>query len=138
MNWGNAYARHISRSEELGGTVKHKVIGIEFELYLEGDVKKTKKISWLASVSSNLIPVDLVSFDYLITKDKLEKEDRLEDFLEPNTEFRTQAFADCNVTELSRGAIIQFERKGYYKLDAEYKSVEGSRMVFFDVPSGKA
>jgi glutamyl-tRNA synthetase len=138
MNWGNAYARRISRSEELDGTGKHKVTGIEFELHLESDVKKTKKISWLASVSSNLIPVDLVSFNYLITKDKLEKQDRLENFLEPNTEFRTQAFADCNVTELSRGAIIQFERKGYYKLDVEYKSGEGPRMVFFDVPSGKA
>jgi glutamyl-tRNA synthetase len=138
MNWGNAYARRISRSEELDGTGKHKVTGIEFELHLESDVKKTKKISWLASVSSNLIPVDLVSFNYLITKDKLEKQDRLENFLEPNTEFRTQAFADCNVTELSRGAIIQFERKGSYKLDVEYKSGEGPRMVFFDVPSGKA
>jgi len=42
------------------------------------------------------------------------------------------------MTELSRGAIIQFERKGYYKLDVEYKSEEGSRMVFFDIPSGKA
>jgi glutamyl-tRNA synthetase len=138
MNWGNAYARRISRSEELDGTGKHKVTGIDFELHLEGDVKKTKKISWLASVSSNLIPVDLVSFNYLITKDKPEKEDILEDFLEPNTEFRTQAFADCNVTELSRGAIIHFERKGYYKLDVEYKSDGGPRMVFFDVPSGKA
>lgn len=137
MNWGNAYARRVSRSEELAGAGNHKVTGIEFKLHLEGGVKKTKKITWLASVNSNLISVDLVSFDYLITKDKLEKEDRLEDFLEPNTEFSTQAFADCNVTELSRGAIIQFERKCYYKLDVEYKSGEGSRMVF-DVPSGKA
>jgi glutamyl-tRNA synthetase len=138
MNWGNAYVRRIYRAEQPDETGKHKVTGIEFDLHLEGDVKKTKKISWLASVSSNLIPVDLVSFDHLITKNKLEKEDTLEDFLEPNTEFRTQAFADCNVTELSRGAIIQFERKGYYKLDVAYKSGEGSRMVFFDISSGKA
>jgi glutamyl-tRNA synthetase len=139
MNWGNAFARRISRAEQPDETGKHKVTGIEFELHLEGDVKKTKKkISWLATVSSNLIPVDLVSFNYLLTKDKLEKEDRLEEFLEPDTEFRTRAFADCNVRDLSRGAIIQFERKGYYKLDVEYKSGEGSRMVFFDVPSGKA
>ena len=139
MNWENAYARRIYRAKQPDETGKHKVTAIEFELHLEGDVKKTKKkISWLATVSSNLIPVDLVSFNYLLTKDKLEKEDRLEDFLEPNTEFRTRAFADCNVRDLSRGAIIQFERKGYYKLDVEYRSREGSRMVFFDVPSGKA
>ncbi|PMD59928.1 glutamyl-tRNA synthetase [Hyaloscypha bicolor E] len=139
MNWGNAYARRIYRAEQPDETGKHKVTAIEFEQHLEGDVKKTKKkISWLATVSSNLIPVDLVGFNYLLTKDKLEKEDRLEDFLEPDTEFRTRAFADCNVRDLSRGAIIRFERKGYYKLDVEYRSGEGSRMVFFDVPSGKA
>jgi glutamyl-tRNA synthetase len=55
--------------------------------------------------------------------------------LEAKTEFRTQAFADCNVTELEKGSIIQFERKGYYKLDENYKA--GGRMVFFDIPSGK-
>jgi hypothetical protein len=83
MNWGNAYARRISRAEQSDETGKHKVTGIEFELHLEGDIKKTKKISWLASVSSNLIPVDLVRFNYHITKDKLEQEDTLENFLEP-------------------------------------------------------
>jgi glutamyl-tRNA synthetase len=39
------------------------------------------------------------------------------------------------MTDLPKGAIIQFERKGYYKLDVEHH--EGSRMVFFDIPSGK-
>jgi glutamyl-tRNA synthetase len=132
MNWGNAYVRRIVRSE----TGQKNVAAIDLELHLEGDVKKTKKLSWLASVESNLIPVDIVSFDYLITKDKLEKDDRLEDFLATDTEARTQAFADCNVTELPKGSIIQFERKGYYKLDSEYR--KGDRMVFFDIPSGKA
>jgi glutamyl-tRNA synthetase len=131
MNWGNAYVRHTVRDE----TGQKNVTGLDLELHLEGDVKKTKKLSWLASVEQNLIPVDIVSFDYLITKDKLEKDDTLEDFLATNTEFRSQAFADCNVKELSKGAIIQFERKGYYKLDVEYG--KGERMVFFDIPSGK-
>ncbi|TVY84574.1 putative cytoplasmic glutamate--tRNA ligase [Lachnellula suecica] len=138
MNWGNVYVRRISRAEQPDDTGTHKVTGIDLELHLAGDVKKTKKISWLASVSSNLIPVDLVSFDYLIMKDKLEKDDQLEAFLEPKTEFRTQAFADCNMVDMKRGAIIQFERKGYYKLDVEYKGDEGSRMVFFNIPSGKS
>jgi len=79
--------------------------------------------------------VDLITFGYLITKDKLEKDDNLEDFLEAKTEFRTQAFADCNVAELEKGSIVQFERKGYYKLDENYKA--GERMVFFNIPSGK-
>ncbi|EHK99240.1 putative glutamyl-tRNA synthetase, cytoplasmic [Glarea lozoyensis 74030] len=131
MNWGNAYVRRIVRDE----SGQKSVTEINLELHLEGDVKKTKKLSWLAAVESNLVPVDIVSFDYLITKDKLEKTDKLENFLASNTELRTQAFADCNVKELAKGAIIQFERKGYYKLDVAYG--EGERMVFFDIPSGK-
>jgi len=135
MNWGNVYARHIHRAEQPDETGQRKVTGIDFELHLEGDFKKTKKICWLAAVSTNMIPVDLITFGYLITKDKLEKDDNLEDFLEAKTEFRTQAFADCNVAELEKGSIVQFERKGYYKLDENYKA--GGRMVFFNIPSGK-
>lgn len=138
MNWGNAYVRRIVWAEQTGKNTKPNVTGLDLELHLDGDVKKTKKISWLAAVKSNLIPVDLVSFDYLITKDKLEKEDNLETFLASDTEFRAQAYADCNVVDLPRGSIIQFERKGYYKLDVEYKGEDDARMVFFDIPSGKA
>lgn len=132
MNWGNAYVRAITRDP-----ASKLVTGLELELHLSGDVKNTKKISWLAVNKPNLVPIDLVAFDHLIMKNKLEKDDELESFLAKDTEFRTQAFADCNVTELPLGAIIQFERKGYYKLDNVYKD-DGSRMVFFDIPTGKS
>ncbi|TRX93699.1 hypothetical protein FHL15_005375 [Xylaria flabelliformis] len=129
MNWGNAYVRSITKDD------KGDITGLDLELNLAGDVKTTKKkVTWLATSNDNLIPVDLVSFDYLITKDKLEKQDELEKFLTPETEFRTQAFADCNVAELPQGSIVQFERKGFYKLDETYKG-EGSRAIFFEIPS---
>jgi glutamyl-tRNA synthetase len=132
MNWGNAYVRSITKDQS-----GDNVIGIDLELNLDGDVKKTKKkVSWLAATSTNLISINLISFNYLITNDKLEKDDKLESFLTPNTELRTHVFADCNVSDLPPGAIVQFERKGYYKLDVQYKD-NGSRMVFFDIPSGK-
>lgn len=132
MNWGNAFVRSISKDE-----TSNLVNDIQFELHLDGDFKKTKKkITWLAEINSNMIPVDLVEFDYLITKDKLEKEDKLEDFLTPVTEFRSRCFADCNVKDLPKGAVVQFDRKGYYKLDVAYS--DGERMVFFSVPSGKS
>lgn len=132
MNWGNAYVRSIKKDAD-GKTVT----GIDLELHLEGDVKKTKKVTWLAATDDNLVPVDLVVFDYLITKDKLEKDDKLEDFLTPKTEFRSVAFADCNVKALQKGTIIQFDRKAFFKLDVPY-SGEGSKMVFFDIPSGRS
>lgn len=127
MNWGNAIIEKIVDGE---GVVEE----MDMVLNLDGDFKKTKKkLTWLAEMDSNLVPVDLVSFDHLITKDKLEKTDKLEEFLTPVTEFRTEAFSDCNVAGLERGAIIQFERKGYFRLDVAYTG-QGSRAVFFEVP----
>lgn len=81
------------------------------------------------------MPIDIVSFDYLLTKDRLEKDDDPENFLTPVTESREQAFADCNVKDLPKGAVMQFDRKGFFKVDAAYQA-PGSKVVFFDVPFG--
>lgn len=89
------------------------VSALELELHLQGDVKKTKKkVTWL-STDQELTPVELVDFDYLITKDKLEEDDNVDDFLNKETEFRTEAWADCNVASLAENDIMQFDRKGY-------------------------
>ncbi|KAL1955191.1 hypothetical protein VTO42DRAFT_8956 [Malbranchea cinnamomea] len=130
MTWGNAYVRKIDVDPASG-----KVTGLSFELHLEGDVKKTsKKITWL-SKDQDLVPVELVDFDYLITKDKIEKDENWEDFLNPNTEFRSEAWADCNVANLAENDIIQFERKGYFRVDRAYK--DGQPAVLFNIPTGK-
>ncbi|KAL8866208.1 MAG: hypothetical protein Q9174_006436, partial [Haloplaca sp. 1 TL-2023] len=102
MNWGNAIVRSITHS--LNPLQRSTVTALELELHLQGDVKKTKqKVTWLAMQGQELIPVDLVDFDFLITKDKLEEEDNVDDFLTPKTEFRTEAVADGNVAELKEG-----------------------------------
>lgn len=132
MNWGNAFVRGITKESE-----DDPVTEVVLELHLRGDVKKTKKVTWLADTPENLVPVHIVSFDHLITKNKLDKSDVLEECLTPETEFRDQAFVDCNVVELKAGAVVQFERKGYYVLDGQ-GSRHGSQMVFFNVPSGRA
>ncbi|KAF2754064.1 glutamyl-tRNA synthetase [Pseudovirgaria hyperparasitica] len=132
MNWGNALVREITCNPG-GGIVTNLVL----ELYLQGDVKKTKKkVTWLAASPENLVPIELVRFDYLITKDKLEKSDKLEDFLTERTEFRHRALADCNVSQLTFGSIIQFERKGFYRLDCLNRM--DSRLTFFEIPSGRS
>ena len=117
----------------MGGS--HKVYRQQGTVHLSGDVKKTKeKITWLAESPGNLEPVDLVSFDHLITKDKLEKGDDAEHYLTPVTEFRTMAYSDCNVANLPKGAIIQFERKGFFMLDTVYGG-DRQRAVCFEVPT---
>ena len=137
MNWGNAIVRKISHSiNPLAQPAGFKTVtGLELELHLQGDVKKTsKKVTWL-SADQDLVPVELVDFDYLITKDKLEGDDNLEDFLTPQTEFRTSAVADCNVAALKVNDIIQFDRKGYFRCDREIRN--GEPAVFFQIPTGK-
>ncbi|RPB20071.1 glutamyl-tRNA synthetase [Terfezia boudieri ATCC MYA-4762] len=131
MSWGNAIVSNIATSPTTG-----KILSLDLTLHLEGDFKKTeKKVTWLEKVKQNLVFVELVDFDYLITKDKLEEEDNIEDFVNKNTEFRIKAIADESVGEMEVGQIMQFERKGYYRLDSK---AEGAKpAVFFCIPTGK-
>ena len=134
MNWGNAIVRKITHSLD---PLHHKnITGLELELHLQGNFKTTKqKITWLSTKGQELIPVELVDFDYLITKDILEEGDELEDFLNPKTEFRSDAFADGNVADLAENDIIQFERKGYFRVDRPFR--HGEPTVLFSIPTGK-
>lgn len=111
MNWGNAIVKSISHS--LNPFNRKEVTAVELELHLQGDVKKTKKkVTWL-SKDQELIPVELIDFDFLITKDKIEEGENADDFLNPKTIESAEALADCNVAELKENDIIQFDRKGY-------------------------
>lgn len=129
MDWGNAIVEKIHK--DAGGAVT----SVEAKLHLEGDFRKTeKKLTWIADSKDN-VEIELVDFDHLITKDKLEEGDNFEDFLTPETEFKTFAYGDHNINTLKQGDIVQFERKGYYRLDALAK--DGKPPVFFTIPDGK-
>lgn len=126
MDWGNVIVNKIHK--DAAGVVT----AIDATLHLEGDFKKTeKKVTWLAAGKTT--PVELVDFDHLITKDKLEEGDNFEDFLTPETKFVTEAVGDVNVAAMKKGDIIQFERKGYYILD----EIKDGKYIFFTVPDGK-
>lgn len=134
MNWGNAIVRSITHS--LNPLHRSTVTALELELHLQGDFKTTKqKITWLSTKGQELIPVELVDFDYLITKDIIEKDDDVDDCLNPHTEFRSEALADENVAELKEDDIIQFERKGYFRVDRPFQ--HGHPAVLFNIPTGK-
>lgn len=134
MNWGNAIVRKISHS--INPLKMKTVTSLELELHLQGDVKTTKKkVTWL-SADQDLIPIHLHDFDYLITKDKLEGDDVLEDFLSSNTETVTEALADCNVAGLKVDDIVQFDRKGFFRIDRAFEHGEAVRA--FLIPTGKS
>ncbi|KAG1891423.1 tRNA synthetases class I, catalytic domain-containing protein [Suillus subluteus] len=132
MDWGNA----IVRSKTTGPS--GDITSLTMDLHLEGDFRKTKKkITWLAQPSKGypLIDVTLLDYDYLITKKKLEETDDVKDFVTPVSEFREEAFADANVSTLTKGDIIQFERKGYFIFDG---TAEDGKLEFIRIPDGRA
>ncbi|KAK3714012.1 glutamate--tRNA ligase [Vermiconidia calcicola] len=139
MNWGNAIVRKKSFSMNPLNLIKSSdqkiVTELELELHLQGDVRTTsKKITWL-STDQELVPVTLFDFDLLITKDKLSDDDQLEDVLTPQTEFKTEALGDCNVAQLKKGDIVQFDRKGFYRIDQPM--MHGGSVQAFQIPTGR-
>ena len=137
MAWGNAFVRQIAAGDPIPS--------LNCELNLQGDVKKTeKKVTWLASQGQTLVPAELWDFDYLITKDVLQEEDNMEDFLTPVTESMDDAWCDEAAAQLKKDDIIQLERRGYYRVDkglGDWKDGEegpkGKRLVLFCIPTGK-
>ena len=139
MNWGNAIVRKKTNSMNPLNLLKssdQKIItSLELELHLQGDVKTTsKKVTWLTT-DQELVPITLYDFDFLITKDKLGEEDQLEDVLTEVTEFKTEAVGDCNVAELKEGDIVQFDRKGFFRIDRPFK--HGESVLAFQIPTGR-
>jgi glutamyl-tRNA synthetase len=131
MDWGNAFVTKIIRSDPVGN------VELELKLHLDGDFKKTeKKVTWLTK-DKNLVDVELVDFDYLITKDKLEEDDSVENCLVKDTIFKEFAVADANVADVKVNDILQFERKGYYRCDQAADTDLGTPAVFFCIPTGK-
>jgi glutamyl-tRNA synthetase len=133
MAWGNAFVREIGDGETISS--------LTVELNLKGDVKATeKKVTWLAAKGQTLVPAELWDFDYLITKDKLEEDDNLEDFLNPVTETMEEALCDEAAAGLKKDDIIQLERRGYYRVDKgldDWAEGEPKRLVLFCIPTGK-
>ncbi|KAH7920134.1 glutamate-tRNA ligase [Leucogyrophana mollusca] len=132
MDWGNA----IVRSKTTGPS--GEITSLTMDLYLEGDFRKTsKKITWLAqpTATHTLVDVTLLDYDYMITKKKLEENDDVKDFVTPVSEFREEAVADANVRSVTKGDIIQFERKGYFIFDGP---AEDGKLEFIRIPDGRA
>jgi glutamyl-tRNA synthetase len=137
MDWGNAIIKEIKTKTVPESTVPI-VTELDATLNLMGDFKKTeKKIHWVADVPKSLTPCTLTTFDHLITKDKLEDGDNVADFVNPDTVSYLEVIGDVNLRTMPVGEIIQFERKGYFRLDRAYDQESGKGGEFFLVPDGK-
>mmetsp|Transcript_21338 Transcript_21338/g.59308 ORF Transcript_21338/g.59308 Transcript_21338/m.59308 type:complete len:145 (-) Transcript_21338:965-1399(-) len=111
--------------------------GLEGEHIPDGNFKAAKrKISWMAKSDANLSVV-LTEFDNLVSKEKLEEEDKFEDFVNPDTMASTEVIGDAGLKLLKEHEVIQLERRGYYRVDRPYVSATKPLMLYM-VPDGKA
>ncbi|GFR43005.1 hypothetical protein Agub_g4005 [Astrephomene gubernaculifera] len=135
MEWGNAIIKTITRDPATGA-----VTALSGSLNLDGDVKKTRlKLTWLAAVPQcEVVQLQLVDFDYLINKKKVEEDDNFMDLVNNATRFEKLAIGDPNMRTLQKGDILQLERKGYYIVDEPYGVKGAGRpIVLFCIPDGR-
>ena len=134
MKWGNVTIDAIEEN-----TSGESFQGVPFKLLLKGrvdlddkDFKKTKKFTWLAAVE-DVSKVDLVEYDVLITKEKLEEFDDFDRYVNANSKFDTLGWASPAVKHLEPGSFTQFERKGYYRIDKQEE-----RAICVCIPDGSS
>lgn len=129
MKWGNFKV------------IKKDLEKKEFEVeYLpeDKDFKKTKKFTWLTANKENLVNVNLIEYDHLITKRKVEENDNMADIANKNSKFITESISESHLDVLKVGQVIQFERRGYFILDKKCFDKEGNNLLeFIYVPDGK-
>eukprot|EP00331_Platyophrya_macrostoma_P031979 CAMPEP_0176439066 /NCGR_PEP_ID=MMETSP0127-20121128/19702_1 /TAXON_ID=938130 /ORGANISM="Platyophrya macrostoma, Strain WH" /LENGTH=616 /DNA_ID=CAMNT_0017823225 /DNA_START=55 /DNA_END=1905 /DNA_ORIENTATION=+ len=130
MKWANCIIK----------TIKQEGEGLCFEAELaehDTDFKSTKKVNWLPK-SDLLANVTLVEYDHLINVKKVEDDMDFESILTPKTKFTTEAFGDPGLKSLTKKAIIQLERRGYYVVDRVNRSSDFDRdLELIYVPDGK-
>lgn len=134
MNWGNVVVTKIDKPSGV-------VTAISVRLNLKGDFKLTKKkLTWLSQkAKGGLIPVQSKDFDFLITKKKLEDDDKFEDFINKNTEMTTHLLGEPAIANLHKGEVIQLERLGFYICDQpRSKDDPNSPLILNLIPDGSA
>ena len=133
MNWGNCIIRSINKNP-----INGEIESVSGELNLKGDYKTTTlRITWLPNDSGDLVDVDLLTYDYLITKPKLEEDDKLDDFVNPKIKTVAKAIGDANLRLLKQGEKIQLERRGFFICDSSLV-VPNQRLVLIYIPDGSS
>ncbi len=128
MDWGNM--KILARDSDGNLTVE----------YLPDDknFKKTKKVTWLAD-TEDLVPLKILKYFDMLTKDRLDEEDNFEDFINHNSEKVEFLAGDINLRLLQQGDIIQLERRGYYRCDSVHVR-DGNKnhpLTLIEIPDGK-
>ena len=81
-------------------------------------------------------PGQQIDLDFIISKDKVEEEDKLEDIFTEKSYIPYNAVGEASLRTLKKGETIQVERRGFYICDEAYLRPEEPIKLIF-VPDGK-
>jgi len=132
ISWGNCIVTKLIIDE-----ATKRVSSIAGKLVIEDtDYKNTKKLNWICNHPEAMVAVELVEFDHIINKTKVEEKDDISKLVNQNSKISTLALAEKSVCELKQGAIIQFQRRGFFYLDEPFEKAQ--KIVFHFIPDGKS
>ena len=110
---------------------------LEGEHVPNGDVRAAKrKLTWVANVPENT-PTRLYEFDNLISKDKIEEDEKFEDFINPDTLALTSIIGDSGLKGVQQDEVIQLERRGYFRVESPYVNA-AMPLILYMIPDGKS
>lgn len=92
-------------------------------------------LTWLAE-TSDLVDVELIDLDFLLSKDKIEENDDLMDIFTEKSFLPYPAKGEPSLRTIKKGETIQVERRGFYVCDVPYVR-PSDPMIFYFVPDGK-
>lgn len=135
MGWGNIILNKIEKDDA------GKVVKISAKTNLAGDFKKTKYKLTSVSLKDGealdaLAPLILVEYGPLITVEKLEEDQKIEDYVNKHSKEETLALGEHEMKSLKKDDVIQIQRKGFYRVDAEPCEANGNRFVLIYIPDG--
>lgn len=130
MKWGNATI--TLKETKPDGTIElHADLCVE-----DKDFKGTKKLTWIAIDEKTNFEVTLVELDHLITKKKVEEDEKVQDIVNRNSYISYTAIAEGNLRNAQKGDAIQLERRGYFYVDKI--ELANNKMTLHFIPDGKS
>ena len=152
LNWGNVIVKSIHRDTVKSVSGEKQVVRtMNGSFKGAGDVKSTKKITWIdasADAELNTVPVTLVELDSLIGVAKVEDDMNFEDIVRPQSWYETRAAGEVAMSRLEKGQIIQLNRRGFAIVEETYRGLKGFNqsmdadstdkgLVLIMIPDGK-
>ena len=109
------------------GHIMHNLESATFQTLKDWMQQKAKALATQHSLTHK-VPQNLVVEDL--------EDDKIEDFINPDTWAETEVIGDAGLRTLREHDIIQLERRGFYRVDRPYVN-EGKTLMLFMIPDGK-